>query len=34
LLENGEPVALCCAAANNKSRDGTFNVQIPLKFSR
>jgi hypothetical protein len=31
LFVNGEPVALCCAAANNKSRDGSFNVQIPLK---
>jgi len=34
LFENGLPVALCCAAANNKSRDGTFNLQIPLLFSR
>ena len=31
LFENGEPIALCCASANNKDRDGTFNVQIPLK---
>ncbi len=30
LLENGEPVALCCAAANNKERVGSFNIQIPL----
>jgi len=31
VFENGEPVALCCAAANDKSRHGSFNVQIPLK---
>jgi len=31
LFENGEPIALCCAAADNKNRAGTFNVQIPLK---
>jgi sucrose-6-phosphate hydrolase SacC (GH32 family) len=31
IFENGEPVALCCAAASNQSRDGSFNVQIPLK---
>jgi len=31
VFENDEPVALCCAAANNKSRDSSFNVQIPLK---
>ena len=30
VFENGEPIALCCAAANNKTRDGSFNVQIPL----
>jgi hypothetical protein len=31
VFENGDPVALCCAAANEKSRHGSFNVQIPLK---
>lgn len=30
LLENGKPVALFCAAADNPARDGSFNVQIPL----
>ncbi len=28
--ENGKPVALFCAAADTKDRDGSFNVQIPL----
>jgi len=31
LFENGEPIALLCAAAESKGRDGSFNVQIPLK---
>ena len=31
LFENGEPIALYCAAADRKGRDGSFNVQIPLK---
>ena len=31
LVDHGVPVALCCAAADNKKRDGAFNVQIPLK---
>ncbi|HWH68992.1 MAG TPA: glycoside hydrolase family protein, partial [Candidatus Sulfotelmatobacter sp.] len=31
LFENGEPIALFCAAADRKSRDGSFNVQIPLQ---
>lgn len=30
LFENGKPVALLCAAADNPARDGSFNVQIPL----
>ena len=34
LFENGEPVALYCAAAHNQSRDGSFNLQIPLKFAK
>jgi hypothetical protein len=34
VFENGEPVALCCAAANDKSRHGSFNVQIPLKVAK
>ncbi len=29
-LENGAPVALFCAAAEAKGRDGSFNVAIPL----
>ncbi|MFD2256636.1 ThuA domain-containing protein [Luteolibacter algae] len=33
LVENGVPIALFCAAAENKERVGTFNVQIPLKAS-
>jgi len=28
--ENGKPVALFCAGADNKDRVGSFNVQIPL----
>jgi hypothetical protein len=31
LFENGVPIALFCAAADNRARDGSFNVQIPLK---
>lgn len=31
LLDKGVPVALCCAAADNKNRNGTFNLQIPLQ---
>ena len=34
LLENGKPVVLCCAAADNSSRDGSFNVQIPLQATK
>lgn len=34
LLENGEPVALLCAAAERKGRDGSFNVQIPIQASK
>lgn len=31
LLDNGLPIALFCAAADAKGRDGSFNIQIPLK---
>lgn len=31
VFENGKPIALLCAAASGKNRDGTFNIQIPLK---
>jgi hypothetical protein len=31
LFEKGEPIALFCAAAEAAGRDGSFNVQIPLK---
>lgn len=31
VFENGKPIALLCAAAATKDRDGSFNVQIPLK---
>ncbi len=34
VFANGEPIALCCAAANDTLRHGSFNVQIPLKASR
>ena len=34
LLENGAPVALCCAAADNQDRVGTFNIQIPLRTAK
>ena len=30
-LENGVPVALFCAAAEYPKRDGSFNIQIPLR---
>jgi len=30
-LENGVPVALFCAAAETAGRDGSFNIQIPLR---
>lgn len=33
VLENGEPIALLCAAANNPGRGGSFNIQIPLKLA-
>ena len=31
LFHDGEPIALLCAAADNASRDGSFNLQIPLR---
>jgi len=31
LFDNGVPIALLCAAADAKGRDGSFNIQIPLK---
>jgi hypothetical protein len=31
LFENGQPVALFCAAADDASRAGSYNVQLPLK---
>jgi hypothetical protein len=31
LFDNGAPIALLCAAADNKGRDGSFNLQIPIK---
>jgi hypothetical protein len=34
LFENGQPIALLCAAASSKNRDGTFNIQIPLKTAK
>ncbi len=34
LFENGQPIALFCAAADAKGRDGSFNLQIPLKPAR
>jgi hypothetical protein len=34
LFENGEPIALLCAAAEFKGRDGSFNVQIPLQMRK
>jgi len=30
-LDNGVPIALLCAAADATGRDGSFNIQIPLK---
>ena len=34
LIENGIPIAIYCAAADQKDRAGSFNVQIPLKTSK
>ena len=31
LLDHGKPIALFCAAAEQSERDGSFNIQIPLK---
>lgn len=31
LLKDGVPIALFCAAADRKDRDGSFNIQIPLR---
>jgi hypothetical protein len=31
LFDQGAPIALLCAAADTKDRDGSFNIQIPLK---
>lgn len=31
LIEDGKLIALYCAAASNKGRSGSFNVQIPIK---
>lgn len=31
LFEGGQPIALLCAAAERASRDGSFNIQIPLR---
>ncbi len=34
LFNNGVPIALLCAAADTQGRDGSFNVQIPLKATK
>ena len=34
VFENGEPLALCCAAAGDAARDGSFNIQIPLRATK
>lgn len=34
LFDHGVPIALLCAAADSKERDGSFNIQIPLAFPR
>ncbi len=31
LFEHGAPTALLCAASDTRDRDGSFNIQIPLK---
>jgi hypothetical protein len=33
VFENGRPIALLCAAADNPACDGSFNVQLPLACS-
>ncbi len=30
ILEDGKPIAMLCAAADTKERDGSFNIQLPL----
>jgi hypothetical protein len=34
LFDNDQPVALLCAAADAKGRDGSYNIQMPLKPAR
>jgi hypothetical protein len=34
LFDHGVPIALLCAAADAKDRDGSLNIQIPLKPAR
>lgn len=34
VFENGEPIALLCAAVVRKDRNESFNVQIPLKSAK
>ncbi len=34
LFENGLPIALFCTAADNEGRDGSFNLQTPLKTAK
>lgn len=34
LLEDGQPIALYCAAADDAAFHGSFNIQIPLALSR
>jgi hypothetical protein len=31
LFDSGKPIALFCASADKSGRDGSFNIQIPLK---
>ncbi len=31
LFDNGVPIALFYAAGDSKSRDGGYNIQVPLK---
>lgn len=34
LFENGAPIAMTCAAADTKGRDGSFSIQLPLEGMR
>ena len=34
LFVGGQPVSLYCAETDGKDRDGSYNLQIPLRLSK